>query len=255
MRRWLTSGATKSLGVASWGSRARAGLLGAVATYQVGAHPSGVTGASIVPVSIDAPLTVEAGPPPAAALSSLESTPGPAAASDPPIEVRVFSAGKLRRGETLAMALDRQDVAPQLVNEIATALRPVFDFRYARAGDRYRLAQDEHGAITDFDYRRSEWESYTLRRDGEKLLAERVEPEVRIEQARVAGVINTNLYDAVEALGESGELAHDFAEIFAWDVDFSRSVRPGDEFLVLYERRYLSGELGKQRYVGAGRIL
>jgi murein DD-endopeptidase MepM/ murein hydrolase activator NlpD len=141
------------------------------------------------------------------------------------------------------------------VNEIASSLRPVFDFRYARAGDRYRLAQDEQGAITDFDYRRSEWESYTLRRDGEKLVPARLEPAVRIEQARVAGVITSNLYDAVEALGESGELAHDFAEIFAWDVDFSRTVRPGDEFLVLYERRYLEGELGKQRYVGAGRIL
>jgi hypothetical protein len=35
-------------------------------------------------------------------------------------------------------------------------------------------------------------------------------------------------------LGESGDLAHDFAEIFAWDVDFSRSVHPGDEFHILY---------------------
>jgi len=255
MRRWLTSGPTKILGVASWGSLALAGLLGAVATYQLGAHPSGVTGASIVPVSIDAPLTVEAATPPAAALSSPESTPGPAAASEPPIEVRVFSEGKLRRGETLAMALDRQDAAPQLVDEIATALRPVFDFRYARAGDQYRLAQDEHGRIVEFDYVRSEFERYTLRRQGEELVAERYEPDVRIEHARLAGVVTRSLYDAIEALGERGDLAHDFAEIFAWDVDFSRSVHPGDEFHILYERRFLRGADGHERYVGPGRIL
>ena len=141
------------------------------------------------------------------------------------------------------------------MHEIAPALRPVFDFRYARAGDRYRLAQDERGLIMEFDYRRSELERYTLHREGETLVPERIEPAVQVEQARIAGTISTNLYDAVDSLGESGELAHDFAEIFAWDIDFSRSVRPGDEFHILYERRYLKGEKGERRYVGAGRIL
>ena len=46
-------------------------------------------------------------------------------------------------------------------------------------------------------------------------------------EAQLAGVITNNLYQSVVALGESGELAHDFAEIFAWDIDFSRAVRPG----------------------------
>jgi murein DD-endopeptidase MepM/ murein hydrolase activator NlpD len=239
------------IGVASWGSLALAALLGAFAAWQAGSHGGAFSSASLVPVP-------EAAEEAAAALApALVGAPTPRAAVAPsaPIEVRVFTEGELRRGETLAAALDRQDVSPQLVNEIATSLRPVFDFRYARAGDQYRLAQDEQGRITDFDYRRSEWERFTLRRDGEKLVAERIAPEVEIERARVAGVISSNLYDAVEGLGESGELAHDFAEIFAWDVDFSRSVRPGDEFHILYERRYLTGEGGGRRYVGAGRIL
>ena len=248
MRNEGPQGTTGLLRAASWSSLALAALFSGVAAWQAGSHPAGLASASLVPFSgvapaAQSPVAVGA----AAPIVSL--------AALPPIEVRIYTEGELSRGETLALALDRQDVSPQLVNEVATSLRPVFDFRYARAGDRYRLAQDEHGQITDFDYRRSEFERYTLRRDGEKLVAERIEPEVHVEKARVAGVITTNLYDAVEALGESGELAHDFAEIFAWDVDFSRSVRPGDEFLVLYERRYLTGEQGKQRYVGAGRIL
>ena len=232
------------LGAASWGSLALAGVLSAFAAWQAGSHQGSFSSASLVPVPEAAGQAAEP-------LSTELTTAAPAGllASPPeiaqPIEVRVYTEGELRRGETLASALDRQDVSPQLVHEIAGALRPVFDFRYARAGDRYRLAQDEHGQLADFDYRRSEWESYTLRRDGEKLVAERIEPDVQVEHARVAGVISNNLYDAVEALGESGELAHDFAEIFAWDVDFSRSVRPGDEFHILYERRYLTGEGGK----------
>ena len=243
--------ASGMLRVASWSSLTLAALLSGVAAWQTGSHPAALSSASLVPVPEAAELATAVQAPAAVGVAAPVANPTVPTA----IQVRVYTEGELQRGETLALALDKQDVSPQLVDEIATALRPVFDFRYARAGDHYRLAQDEHGRITDFDYRRSEFERYTLRRDGEKLVAERFEPEVRIEQARVAGVISTNLYDAVEALGESGELAHDFAEIFAWDVDFSRSVRPGDEFLMLYERRYLAGEHGKQRYIGAGRIL
>jgi murein DD-endopeptidase MepM/ murein hydrolase activator NlpD len=236
------------LGPASWVSLALAGLIGAFAAWQAGSQRAGYSTAAIVPI----PEAVEQTDLPAAADAALATA---RIAAPAPIEVRVFTEGELRRGETLAAALDRQDVSPALVHEIATSLRPIFDFRYARAGDRYRLAQDAQGRITDFDYRRSEWEGYALRRDGESLVAERVSPAVEVERGRIAGVITSNLYDAVEALGESGELAHDFAEIFAWDVDFSRSVRPGDEFHILYERRYVASDDGGRRYAGAGRIL
>jgi murein DD-endopeptidase MepM/ murein hydrolase activator NlpD len=232
------------LGVASWSSLALAGLLSAVAAWQAGSQPSGVAGASLVPL---ADATVEA---------LAEDAPAElAAATHAPVRVRIYTEGELAKNETLAAALGRQGISARLVHEIATSLRPVFDFRYARKGDQYRLAQDEHGAIAEFEYRRSAWERYTLRRADGELLAERIEPEMTVRQARVAGVISTSLYDAIDALGERGELAHDFAEIFAWDVDFSRAVRPGDEFHILYERRHLLDEQGHERYAGAGRIL
>ena len=123
-------------------------------------------------------------------------------------------------------------------------MAPVFDFRYARPGDSYRLTQDEDGEVLRFRYTRSLLEHYTIEREGAGYLATRHEPELVRRRARIAGVVSTTLYEAVEALGEEVELAHDFAEIFAWDVDFSRSVQPGDEFSILYERLFLAGEDG-----------
>src|SRR5688572_17397318 len=195
---------TRMLGAASWSSLALAGALSAVAAWQAGSH-GGFASASLLPI----PERAEPAEP-ALELLSPASEPAPAAVR-PPIEVRVYTEGELRRGETIAAALDRQDVSAQLVHDIAAALRPVFDFRYARAGDRYRLAQNERGEIVEFEYRRSAWDAYTLRREGEALVPARVQPDLEVEQARVAGVISTNLYDAIDALGESGELAHDFA--------------------------------------------
>ena len=37
--------------------------------------------------------------------------------------------------------------------------------------------------------------------------------------------------------------------------DFNRSVRPGDEFNVLYERLYRENASGRQEYVRPGRVL
>src|SRR5690606_33322253 len=79
--------------------------------------------------------------------------------------------------------------------------------------------------------------------------------EVLRQQARLSGVVSTTLYDAVQDLGESPELASDFASIFAWDLDFAKSVRAGDAFHLLYERTYVRREGGGLRYVGPGRIL
>jgi murein DD-endopeptidase MepM/ murein hydrolase activator NlpD len=246
---------TRALGAASWGSLALAAVCGALATIQLGSQPGSFTAAALLPVAREAETTAaEQAPAPLAPSLPVAFTPVPEPLAAP-LEVRVFSEGELRRGETLARSLDRQDVPPEHVHEIAIAMRPVFDFRYARAGDRYRLARDEQGRVVEFDFERSEFERYALRREGDALVPGRYEPDVHVERARLAGVVTTSLYDAIHALGESGDLSHDFAEIFAWDVDFSRSVHPGDEFHILYERRYLRSDEGRERYVGPGRIL
>jgi len=169
--------------------------------------------------------------------------------------VRIVTEGEIRGGQTLASSMRGNGVSHAVVHLIATQMAPVFDFRYARPGDSYRLTQDEEGDVVRFRYSRSPLQSYTIERDGADYLVARHEPELVRRRARIAGVVSTSLYEAVEALGEEVELANDFAEIFAWDIDFSRSVQPGDEFSILYERLFLVGEGGTETYVRPGRIL
>jgi murein DD-endopeptidase MepM/ murein hydrolase activator NlpD len=185
----------------------------------------------------------------------------PASANSPAAEpekvplVRIVTEGEIRRGQTLASSLGGNGASSAVVHLIATQMAPVFDFRYARPGDSYRLTQDEEGDVLEFRYTRSPLQHYTIQRDGADYLVSQHEPELVRRRARVAGVVSSSLYQAVEALGEEVELANDFAEIFAWDIDFSRSVQPGDEFSILYERLFLVGEEGAETYVRPGRIL
>ena len=123
-------------------------------------------------------------------------------------------------------------------------MAPVVDFRYSKPGDHYRLVLTADGDVESFRYERSVAEHYELVRQGDRFVATEHHPEILRRRVRIAGLVTTSLYAAIEQLGESRELAEDFAEIFAWDVDFSRGARRGDEFSILYERLYTRDAAG-----------
>lgn len=193
---------------------------------------------------VDAPLPEDAPPAPASDVTEpLELAP------------HLVAAGELVPGETLATSLSIRGVSGTQIHTIATEMAPVFNFRYAQPGDRYRLVLDDAGQVASFRYERSPLEHYEMERRGERYEVSRHQPELIRRRARVAGVVTSSLYKAIDALGERTDIANDFADIFAWDIDFSRAVQPGDEFSILYERLYLEDEEGREVYVRPGQIL
>lgn len=185
-------------------------------------------------------------------------------AEAPPESLLDITRGTLAPGQSLASALADAGVAPDIVQLIARELRPLFDFRLAQPGHRYRLVRDLDAEIIEFRFEISEIDRYVLRRvekmqfDGiliREWVAAREEAELEARVSRIAGIVSSSLHEAVVALGERGQLASDFSEIFAWDVDFSRSVERGDEFHILYERLFIQDEDEGPVYVGPGKIL
>ncbi|NLY40193.1 MAG: peptidoglycan DD-metalloendopeptidase family protein [Desulfovibrionales bacterium] len=71
-----------------------------------------------------------------------------------------------------------------------------------------------------------------------------------IETETVSGVIENSLFRAVQVAGESDELALRLANVFAYDVDFVRDLRTGDNFKVVIEKRSREGKL-----IGYGHML
>lgn len=172
-----------------------------------------------------------------------------------PAQRRIVEA-ELGPGETLASSLAQRGVGADVVDRIAKEMIGQFDFRRSQPGHSYRLVQDADGQLEAFDYRTSEIVRYALRRDGEdRYSVTREEAELRPHPVIVAGIVTSSLYGAITELGAEAQLASDFADVFAYDVDFSRMVRPGDEFRILYERLYRVDEKGEEHFVRPGRIL
>jgi murein DD-endopeptidase MepM/ murein hydrolase activator NlpD len=237
-------------------------LVGLATAFMVGPFPRSEPG--LIPASLPlagaVPATDVALPDPAAVpgdadlqLAALE----PLAPLARPIQEpdRFYTSGVIARGESLAYALRQQGLPRPTVHQITSELARHFDFRRAQPGHAYRLTQDTEGRVLEFRYTTSPMEGFTLVLEGDGYVFRRDELELEPREVRIAGIVTTSLHEAIKALGESAQLASDFADIFAWDIDFTRSVRPGDEFRILYERLYFVGEGGKRSYLRPGRIL
>ena len=200
----------------------------------------------------------EAAPAPASGTQLVALVPaieGPVAPpEEPAAPVNSVYSGELAVGDSVARRLAAEGISAESIHLIDRGIRPHFDFRRAQPGHTYRLVTDPDGRVLSFRYRISMTESYVLRLEGEEYVAGREEAELTPHVARIAGVVTSSLHGAIRALGEHGQLANDFADVFAWDIDFSRSVHAGDEFSILYERLYLTEEDGEEEYVRPGRI-
>ena len=166
--------------------------------------------------------------------------------------------GKIEPKDTIARALTREGLPPATISLIQRQLKSSFDFRRVRAGHTYRLVLDAAGALRSFHYKVSATEHYWLERQAQGgWRAWREESDVRREQRKVAGVVTTTLHDAIEDQvgAENERLAQDFAGIFAWDLDFSRGVQPGDQYGIVYENTFAPQGQGRERSLGPGRIL
>lgn len=75
----------------------------------------------------------------------------------------------------------------------------------------------------------------------------RLEPQLR----RVSGSVDTSFYQAALDAGAKDAHVYDFAQIFAYDVDFQREMRQGDEFEMVFE--VYTDERGQ--YVRTGDVL
>jgi murein DD-endopeptidase MepM/ murein hydrolase activator NlpD len=192
---------------------------------------------------------------PAAPLSALAVAPSGAHLPPPPAAPEwQITDGVITRGQTLSELLRADGVSPQSISQIARALKGHFNFRRAKPGHSFRLVRDRSGTVLEFRYHLSPTESFTVKRVGGELRATAEDGDLEARATRIAGVITSTLFQSITNLGEDGSLARDFADIFAWDVDFQRNVRPGDSFQILYERLYREAG-GRDTYVRPGRIL
>ena len=147
---------------------------------------------------------------------------------------------QIARGETLAMMLSRAGASWRDINAAIESISPIFNPRKVRPGQSvtvYFGGQGDGARLTGFAFRSDPGASVTVSRlwDG-SFNAREISTPVTFEVARVAGVIESSLYDSALRLGATDKEVAQLSDIFAYDVDFQRDVHPGDLFELVFER-------------------
>lgn len=158
--------------------------------------------------------------------------------------VEVHHADTLRKGETLSELVERTRLDQEAAQALLQELSAVADPRSIRPGlvVQYRMATRDgrvRGMSTQVDADRS----LAFRRAAAGWTAQVAEVPVRADTAVLAGTVRQSLYQALMSAqgdvprAERQAVADLLADkIFAWKIDFSRDLRPGDSFRILYER-------------------
>lgn len=151
----------------------------------------------------------------------------------PPAET-MFS-DTVRKGDTAILILERAGVdAPQAM-VLYRAVRRVYDLRRIDVGQTYHVYMDADGHIQQFTYEIDHRQRLVVKRKGQDFSGElSVIPYARNERL-VVGELSESIYATLKAQGESTRLIRDFADIFAWSVDFATDLRQGDAFRLLIE--------------------
>lgn len=169
---------------------------------------------------------------------------------------------RIQRGQTFYEAMAGLGIHHTDIMDVVKAVGEFRNLRKVKQGDLFRLeftAHDQLHALA-FDLDLESWVRYERGEDG-GFIQEMGNYPVEHRTVGVAGVIESSLYEALQASGAPLNLAAKINDVLGWDLDFSRDPRRGDRFSIVYEQIYKDGEFVRTgsilacNYVGRGRDL
>lgn len=145
------------------------------------------------------------------------------------------------RGESLARILTRAGASAADAGAATTSVAAVFDPRRLRPGmpvNVYFHRDEGEAQLAGLAFRAEPGATVTVNRIATgAFTAREVIMPTRFEIAHVSGAVAESLYESALAGGATDGIISQMTEVFGYDVDFQRDVRPGDPFELVFGRR------------------
>ena len=167
----------------------------------------------------------------------------------------------VQSGETLGQLFTELGLGASEAREASIELARHVEPRKVKAGSMYTAYFDSARQLTDFELAIDNKGKVHIGRDVTGWRSN-WRPYIRTVETSVgSGELATSLEGAISQAGAPPVLAYQMADVLQWDLDFTRDLRVGDQFHVLYERVYLDGDYSSLgdilalRYENRGQIL
>jgi murein DD-endopeptidase MepM/ murein hydrolase activator NlpD len=218
---------------------------------------AGEVGAS-VPGDAGAPQTPAATAPQDAAARAAAASASLQLAATPSLE------GAKLALTTIDVIVIRNDTLDRIFRRLKLNLTDLASLRslpgIRAALDQLRPGESLHflhrdGQLFGLERRLNESQTLKVSREGDALKADVLQNALDFRTRTVRGVIDTSLFEAVEAAGAHDQTAVALADIFGWDIDFVLDVRTGDAFVVTYQEIWRDGSYIKDGPIEAAEFM
>jgi murein DD-endopeptidase MepM/ murein hydrolase activator NlpD len=201
-------------------------------------------------VAVVATGTVQEPPPVVSRAIIVEPLTLAPAALDERDDARFVREDRLERGDTLAALLARMGVDPAEAAQLTTEHGKAKALRQLRPGIIVQAHTSEDGDLHSLRFVTGRDTLLGFDRDGDRFVAVEEQATLTRQVAMRTGSIRSSLFQATDDADVPDAVAVQIAEIFGGEIDFTRDLRRGDTFAVIYETLHHDG-----RMVRPGRVL
>ncbi len=159
---------------------------------------------------------------------------------------------KLKKGQSAYKTLSDLKISPFQIEEISESAKSCFDLSRVKPGHEMNIwvSVSIPVRLGRLEYQVDDFRRLVVTPLEGSYAAELKDLKVEISYARAHGVIKDNLYDSGITAGLTPEVIMSLADIFAWDINFFKEIRPGDSYTLVFEKYYVEG-----KFKGFGRIM
>lgn len=142
----------------------------------------------------------------------------------------------MNQGDTLGESLQETGLDNISREQIITNLARVMPMNKCKPGDKYEIEFSSQAGYTSFKYYSSGLDFYTVERTSLTVTALKRTKIAKKIVTEAKGTIKTSLWESMSSQGINPELIVNFADIFAWQIDFLTEPRVGDTYRLIYEK-------------------
>jgi|YelNatPaOPRAMG01_1025707.scaffolds.fasta_scaffold79043_1 murein DD-endopeptidase MepM/ murein hydrolase activator NlpD len=162
----------------------------------------------------------------------------------------VRSIMKLPPRTTFSGFLAEQGLKPETIHNVIESTRTVYNLAKVRAGNQVTFVSSGQGELRQIGYEIDPEHQLWIRNNSEGFDASIEEIPYTTHVVAISGTVHSSLIEAIESLGEQDQFAINFANIFAWQIDFNTETQDGDRFEAIVQKKILNG-----KFAGYGKIL
>ena len=142
-------------------------------------------------------------------------------------------------------------IPPREIFSLIESSKKIYNLKRVKPGNTMTLKIDPvHHTVVRLEFSFDGRQMLVVTKTDQEYLASKEEIAFDSKLSTIAGTIKNSLFEDATKSGCSPQLILNFADIFAWDVDFLSDLRENDSFKLLFEEIYKDGD-----FVRYGKIL